>query len=336
MPKKINVSKEEEEKIVSLFKLNKTKKEIENVTGFSLDVINRVLEENKIFKPVNWSLYNFTLEDLVYDFFTLKESLTSLSKKYGVRRQTLSNILKRSGYEVVNRQNATKFNQHVFDVIDTEEKAYWLGFIFADGYVSSTNYTFELSLSIKDKKHLEKFNSFMEYNGNNVKINNSKCNEKTYKRCRWSITNKHLWNTLNKYGCIPKKSLKITFPDKTIFSDESLIRHFIRGYFDGDGCISRNISTSNKNKIASLVITILGTEEFLMSILDYSKISNFYIRNISKENKITKEVRIHTKDHLNFLNYLYKDSFIYLDRKYKKYVLFFIEDCRSLEKFNEE
>ncbi|MGM9535052.1 MAG: hypothetical protein ACI3VR_07355, partial [Intestinibacter sp.] len=65
--------------------------------------------------------------------------------------------------------NRPKFNEHIFDVIDTEEKAYWLGFIFADGYIGSTPlepnkksvYNFELSLKLEDTSHLEKFKSFI-------------------------------------------------------------------------------------------------------------------------------------------------------------------------------
>jgi hypothetical protein len=81
----------------------------------------------------------------------------------------------------INLHNQVKFNQNVFDCIDTEEKAYWLGFIFADGYISShipdkkKTYKFELSLSLKDKSHLEKFNQFMRYNGNNVKSDSFRC-----------------------------------------------------------------------------------------------------------------------------------------------------------------
>ena len=83
-------------------------------------------------------------------------SLTKLSKEYKIDRRTLSSYLKRVGITIVNRQNICKFNEHVFDNIDSEEKAYWLGFIFADGYISSQegNYNFEISLKGSDKEHL--------------------------------------------------------------------------------------------------------------------------------------------------------------------------------------
>ena len=84
-----------------------------------------------------------------------------MAKEYNTTIQTLSKKLKERGVEIINRQNTTKFNENVFDVIDSEEKAYWLGFIFADGYISSRDYGFEISLSIIDVEHLIKFNKFM-------------------------------------------------------------------------------------------------------------------------------------------------------------------------------
>ena len=73
----------------------------------------------------------------------------------------MRSILQENGIEVINYQNLTKFNENVFDSIDTEEKAYWLGFIFADGYISLKGNSFELSLKGSDSEHLDKFNKFM-------------------------------------------------------------------------------------------------------------------------------------------------------------------------------
>ena len=64
-------------------------------------------------------------------------SLTKICKKYNMNRVNLSNYLKDNGFNVQNFHNIVKFDEHVFDCIDTEEKAYWLGFIYADGSISS-------------------------------------------------------------------------------------------------------------------------------------------------------------------------------------------------------
>lgn len=168
-------------------------------------------------------------EQRIYDELATKYlveglSLTELSKQSGIDRRTLSTNFKRMGIEIVNKQNLTRFDEHIFDEIDNEEKAYWLGFIFADGYISSSSNNFELSLGLKDINHLEKFSQFMKYSG--------VIKQDSY-RCRFSLRNKHLWNTLNNYGCTPKKSLTLRFPNKDIFKSEDLIKHFMRGILMG-------------------------------------------------------------------------------------------------------
>jgi intein/homing endonuclease len=100
----------------------------------------------------------------------------------------------------------------------------------------------------------------MQHINNNVKIGNVVSNGKTFKRCRWSIVNKHLWLTLNNLGCVPNKSKILEFP--FIFKNSNLTRHFIRGYFDGDGCISYAIIN---NKVQPRV-SLLGTKSFLTTI----------------------------------------------------------------------
>lgn len=173
-------------------------------------------------------------------------SITKIASKYKIDRNALSNRLKELGYEVINHQNKLLFDDTMFDSIDTEEKAYWLGFWYADGYLDSRplnpntkpKYGLELSLKGKDFTHLEKFNIFMKHSKNIVKISETKCGTTICKRCRWVVTNKHLWQTLNSLGCTPKKSLTIVFPDSSIFKSPDLIKHFIRGYWDGDGCLS--------------------------------------------------------------------------------------------------
>lgn len=251
-------------------------------------------------------------------------SLTKIGKKYGIERHSFSRRLKELGYEVINHQNKTKFNEYVFDVIDTEEKAYWLGFIFADGYVSNIGNKFELSLKASDAPHLEKFNKFVGGEVDKVKINKVYCNKIEYQRCRWSISNKHFRERLISLGCVPNKSLILTFPDESIFSDKSLIRHFIRGYWDGDGCLSwRNL----EHTIPS--ISVLGTESMLNGIKrNIPGISNYSLRLNNKENEFTQILSADNKVAFNITKYLYDSSTIYLQRKYEIYQIY----CRLYEK----
>lgn len=263
-------------------------------------------------------------------------SISKICEKYHMTRKTLSDRLKVLGYKVINYQNELKFTENIFDSIDTEEKAYWLGFIFADGYVSTNSYKFELSLSATDSEHLTKFNEFMGHCRNNVKFGEVHQNDKIFKRCRWSVCNKHLWNTLCSYGCVPKKSLILRFPDINIFKSPDLVKHFIRGYWDGDGCISY------ANKAHSIMnIAVLGTEDFLSELKLQLPLKFDYALgyNDKSKNLITRVLSVSGKNGLELLYYLYENSTIYLTRKfdkYKEYCRLYKELYRELQTKNGE
>lgn len=236
---------------------------------------------------------------------------------------------------------AKYYDDTVFDSIDTEEKAYWLGFIYADGNINSDplkeipHYTFELGLSKKDEDHLRKFANFIKYK-KSIKNKVVKYKNKEYQAVRIQIHSKHLWNTLNNYGCTPKKSLTLKFPDRSIFKDESLIRHFIRGYFDGDGSLGIYENKVDKytyhNKFQC---SLLGTYEFLLKASSYIGIEKEPKSKGSE--KYPDKAFVITYVYLQALevcNYMYDDSTIYLDRKYLKYLEYCrlrAESCRELE-----
>ena len=97
------------------------------------------------------------------------------------------------------------YNDTFFDIIDTEEKAYWLGFMYADGNVPIKISSCEVSLQILDVDHLIKFKSDLHARN---KINY----DFKIERCRFHFGNKHLKQALIKQGCVPQKSLILTFP----------------------------------------------------------------------------------------------------------------------------
>ena len=140
-------------------------------------------------------------------------------------------------------------------------------------------------------------------------------------RCRWTITNKHLWHVLNSYGCVPNKSLILKFPNYKIFKDKSLIRHFIRGYFDGDGCIT------HQDKLQTVpCISILGTYDILYHIRNLIfNDTNPFSKNSIENNKTLVLSRSGIKSVLFMYSIYYKSS-IFLDRKYKKYLKY--KNCR--------
>jgi DNA-binding transcriptional regulator WhiA len=215
-----------------------------------------------------------------------------------IDRRTVGKWLKETGI-VYSKCNKADIDSNIFSNIDTEDKSYWLGFIYADGYVSKKS-NFELSLGIKDLPHLEKFKEFLKYKGK-IYIDNK------VGRCRLHFQDEQIVNDLKSIGCVNKKSLVLTFPDIS----EHLNSHFIRGYFDGDGFIS--------DPKRSIAISIVGTKGFLESIHD--------IVGLPKENIKHRNVRHSEEVFTNMLsgnnarklcNYMYDNSTIYLQRKYDR------------------
>lgn len=245
-------------------------------------------------------------------------TLRNVCKNYKIDRHMFSNYLKSKN---INTRKKISSNDTLFEIINNEEKAYWLGFLYADGSIThnikSKRYVIEVSLSIKDILHLEKFKKFLNCN-NQIKIRN-KTNS-----CRILIYSKKMCEDLIKLGCIPKKSLILKFPNETQVP-KHLINHFIRGYFDGDGCISFK-TNSNSPKI-----DLLGTLDFVKTLNTIYKDSI-----ISKDKRHlnnTYSLRFKIKDGVNFLYDIYNNSNIYLDRKFDKYN--FLLNCRSGKKFLE-
>lgn len=156
------------------------------------------------------------------------KSARQLGFEYGVADVTITSLMKRRGVFIRNRSDARRTNQineDVFDVI-TEESAYWIGFLLADGNVyhpPKRSKQLNLGLAEKDWEHLEKFKQFvgsnksLYYNKNGVFI---------------SIYSNRIVEKLAEYGIVPRKSKIAKVPDSLRNN-----RHFWRGLIDGDGWV---------------------------------------------------------------------------------------------------
>ena len=259
------------------------------------------------------------LELLKEEYSSSKITLRNVCKKYNMDRRYASEILKQQN---ISLRKKISSDDTIFEKINTEEKAYWLGFLYADGNVyykeERVTYRIELGLAEKDLNHLEKFKKFLNC------TNEIKYREKT-KSYRLMIASKKMCNDLINLGCVPKKSLILTFPNENQVPNH-LINHFIRGYFDGDGCIGLNSrSTSPK-------ISVLGTLEFISEIKNRFQNSVISPKDKRWKNN-TFDLRFNVQPGINFLYTLYNNSNIFLKRKYDRYINLF--NCRSGKKFLE-
>lgn len=156
--------------------------------------------------------------------------------------------IKRRGYKEANRHY--HFNTRFFETIDTEEKAYWLGFITADGTVSHKINTLSISLAYRDIEHIKKLQTVL---GSEHKLyisyNKSPASDTMCKYARLSLSSIDLVSDLVTHGVVPNKSL-IVKPSPHI--PDELLRHYWRGVLDGDGWITHSISRSTGRKFWSI------------------------------------------------------------------------------------
>ena len=255
------------------------------------------------------------------DAYNRKEYLTLgyLSKKYHMKRDTISKYIKEAGGVVINKTNWVAFDENVFDVIDTEEKAYWLGFLYADGHVGYKHNNIELGIDKRDYDHLVKFRYFL-------KLKSDKSITFSENICRVRVSSPNMHQKLIEKGCTPRKTLTLKFPTIDIVPDR-LIRHFLRGYVDGDG--SLGLYHSKKGTDDSC-LHICGTPEFLTSAMlkiGVFKGCNLYdVKNTPIFNLTYKCLAARKVARL-----LYENSNIYLERKYNIYQKFcrYEQECSN-------
>lgn len=143
---------------------------------------------------------------------------------------------------------------------------------------------------------------------------------KQYKSSRITICSKKMCMDLSDKGCTPRKTYTIKFPNKNIVPS-NLIKDFIRGYFDGDGCIYTNA----ENKRIELVVT--GMPDMLDGISDFlikEKVLRVRPKLYKDKRSKASSMYIYGRDSIKeILDYLYNGSSMFLDRKYNKYNLFY-------------
>lgn len=243
---------------------------------------------------------NLQRDQLIIDLYNQGFNCKQVAKQLNISSSTCERALKRNNITINKYKNRRFINHNLkenyFSILNVEN-IYYLGFIFADGniYKPSGNHSFKLTIDIssKDIEILENFHI-------NNKINYT--NKNSVYMC--IISNKICEDLIN-LGVTPNKTHTCLFPD----IPQELISHFIRGYFDGDGCF-------HINKYNKLIATICGNKNFLEKLGSYLP-CKYSIRDTKKG---IFELRISTiKEEMNkFVNYIYKDAHFFLKRKYNK------------------
>ena len=252
-------------------------------------------------------------DNLVIERYNELKNLKKVAKSFGVSLRPIKRILNKNNIELTNRR--FNVNHSYFNVIDSEDKAYWLGFLYADGCVRKTKTGSQvvLKLSVKDENHLINFkndlNSEHKIIYNVSKTTSKKGTPSVSNNCVIRVNSGEMVEDLINQGCVPRKTFIIDYPNIS----EEFYKDFIRGYYDGDGNFF--YSEVTKMSVVTIVCASEKFREFLIEVM--SKLPN--IGRIHEDSgryaiKIVNIVGIRS-----FLDYIYFDSKIYLKRKKEYY-----------------
>jgi hypothetical protein len=199
-------------------------------------------------------------------------------------------------------KRVNNFNDDYFETIDTEDKAYFLGLLFADGNVYTARHRVQITLANEDAYILKAFADCIGYTGK-MYIDREKYS-------KLILPSKKMCEDLNRLGCTPNKSLTLQFPTEV---PDELMHHFIRGCFDGDGHVSKKKNCFNVNFTSS--------KDFMdkfIELLDILEISHTGSKKRYKDKEHSAHsVYLRAKSAKSFFDYIYNNSNLFLERKQK-------------------
>jgi len=227
------------------------------------------------------------IDDLCKKMGRPRDSILSRASILGVKKNKL--IVKKKYF----------INHDYFQKIDSKEKAYWYGFIWADGGIYKN--CFCMALNKKDLPHLKKLREAIS-SSHLIK------KDRKYNTYKLQFSSKFLIKNLNKLNITERKSYTHLVP---VIEDKYFI-NFLMGLFDGDGSFSckrmQIVCTENVAKWLNKKIDDL-----------YQLDSRIY--NI--KGSVAKRFSIHRrKDVLSIMNSLYENNKIFLKRKKDKFNAF--------------
>jgi len=263
--------------------------------------------------------------DICNKYLSGKYNYVMLGKEYNKHPSSINRLLKRRGIitkidKTLSNNRKYTLNENYFDIIDNEEKAYFLGLLYSDGCNVEKYNCITIGLQEQDKYILEKLNLAIDSNKplrHKVSSNKNWANQYTV-----DIYSKIMSLSLAKLGCFQRKSLTLRFPQESQVPNR-LLNHFIRGYIDGDG----SIVMSKKTMVykTSIISTVYFCESLRDRIKELLNINCSIHHDKRVLDKTTRHLSIGgSKQCCSFLDWVYKDATIYLYRKYSKYI-----DCKS-------
>lgn len=251
-------------------------------------------------------------QKIISDYNSKTMLIKDICSKYNISTYIFNKILKKNQIKKYDPrflypQNQRKYplNEDFF-MTQSHNMAYVLGILASDGTVRKNSNEIKLTLAATDEDYLKQLHDLI--GGRPIKKYED---SKGYKNVTWSFSSKKIKNELSKYYIVSNKTYTMKFPKEL---EEKYWIDFIRGYFDGDGCIS----TAGPHAIRWQLCS--KTKEILETIVDY----------FEKKYNISKVSIYKRQDGLYYFQYssiatraiykvLYYENCLYLPRKKEKF-----------------
>ena len=228
---------------------------------------------------------------------------TEIAKELNTYNTTIRRILLKEGLTPrTQSQERAVVKTNPFIDLNDQQVQYWLGYIAADGNISKAPRNRVNVSTNLDPDHLNKYIKFIGYPIKLLKYLNKK-----YQVWEYSVNfaNKEVRDYLVELGLTPNKSLtlKLNFP---------ITWHFLRGLFDGDGCVRK---CGNDNVSLDLISASI---DFINQIQEFLILHNILC--LIRKHRNLYYITINKREYINLIYHLmYDDSSISLDRKREKY-----------------
>lgn len=260
---------------------------------------------------------------LLKEMYTNGMSQVALAEKFHIHHKTILECVRDDVPVVYGRfQRVHKLNEEFFDIIDNQDKAYILGFLYADGQNCYSKRAVRLQLTEEDVEILYRISNVLQYTRPLTYVPAREIYDTGYiskPQYALDINSAHMSKRLSELGVVQNKSLILTFPH---WMSDELIPHFLRGYIDGDGCIARQ-----PHSYSVCFISTLSFCESALSIVYRLTGLKAHLKESRNHNGITTDWTISKKDDTKeFLDWIYKDAHLYLKRKHDIYLKKYVTD----------
>ena len=244
------------------------------------------------------------------DYKKNPKPFTHYAKKLGVTGPAIRMWFKKAGIKAIPQsilQRKYKVDEEYFNNVDSQDKAYIIGFLYADGWNSESREAVYLSLKEEDKYILDSMTRLLQPKKPLRFIKKRKDSySNSYRLC---IENLAISKQLKSLGVLGCKTFLLKFPE---WLESKLIPHFIRGYMDGDGWVGvKSCSLVGTTDFCAYISKILSTR---LGITTYTRTRhpdrNHNIRQLEVNGRLQT---------IKFLDWIYKNANLYLFRKYDRY-----------------